>query len=48
MINTPYSMGFYPPVQSDTSYEADAIPPSHPGWISVDFVGYQILGHFFK
>ena len=26
-------MGFDPPAQSDTSYEADALPPSHQGWI---------------
>ena len=26
-------MGFDPPVQSDTSYEADALPPSHHGWM---------------
>ena len=25
--------GFDPPEQSDTSYEADALPPSHHGWI---------------
>ena len=26
--------GFGPPAQSDTSYEADALPPSHHGWIN--------------
>ena len=25
--------GFDPPAQSDTSYEADTLPPSHHGWI---------------
>ena len=34
-INTPYSMGFDPPAQIDTSYEADALPPSHHGWTSL-------------
>ena len=28
-------MGFDPPAQSDTSYEADALPPSHHGWTNV-------------
>ena len=26
--------GFDPPVHSDTSYEADALHPSHHGWIA--------------
>ena len=34
--------GFDPPAQSDTSYEEDALPPSHHGWIS----GTLIYGKF--
>ena len=30
--------GFDPLAQSDTCYESDALPPSHHGWISVNFV----------
>ena len=30
-------MGFDPPAQSDTSYEEDALPPSHHGWIIKSF-----------
>ena len=34
MYYTPYSMGFDPLAQSDTSYEVDALPPSNHGWIA--------------
>ena len=30
--------GFDPPAQSDNSYEADALTPSHHGWIGVIFI----------
>ena len=30
--------GFDPPAQSDTSYEADALPPSHHGWMSLSII----------
>ena len=30
--------GFDPPAQSDNSYEADALPPSHHGWIKTNLV----------
>ena len=33
--------GFDPPSQSDTSYEADALPPSHHGWILTLFTRDQ-------
>ena len=31
-------MGFDPPEHIDTSYEADALPPSHHGWTIVNLV----------
>ena len=37
MVGTIYTFlsqaGFDPPWQSETSYEADALPPSHHGWM---------------
>ena len=40
-------MGFDPPAQSDTSYEADALPPSHHGWIGFavisDLMSFDIM-----
>ena len=30
--------GFDPPAQSDTSYETDALPQSHQGWIFLCFI----------
>ena len=32
--------GFDPRAQSDTSYEADALPPSHHGWILIIFINF--------
>ena len=31
-------MGFNPLAQNDTSYEADALPPSHHGWMGLTFI----------
>ena len=34
-------MGFDPPWQSDTSNEADALPPSHHRWITIDHFKFR-------
>ena len=37
-INTVPEAEFHPPVHSDTSYEADALHPSHQGWTAKTIV----------
>ena len=37
---------FDPPVQSDTSYKADALPPSHHGWIFILIFGIKLVPIF--
>ena len=32
--------GFDPSVHSDTSYEADALHPSHHGWMRIKYSGH--------
>ena len=41
-------MGFDPPAQSDTSYEVDALPSSHHGWIIFVLVPFKFITLLFR
>ena len=45
-VRHPPQAGFDPPAQSDTSYEADALPPSHHGWIKITYYLCSLFGSF--